>query len=86
MARSDKFRVWNQVAVAFVNPYRSNVEQNSTAVAAVPGHPQICVLLYSVFWWLSLSFCLFVPDFELDDKRFCGKLIWTKLLEYTGII
>jgi hypothetical protein len=27
-----------------------------------------------------------MPDFELDDTRFYGKLIWTKLLEYTGII
>jgi len=26
MARSDKFRICDQVAVAFVNPYRSNVE------------------------------------------------------------
>jgi len=43
------------------------------------------MLFYSVLWWFSLSFCVFVPDFELNDKRFYGKVNLTKLLECTGI-
>jgi hypothetical protein len=48
MARSDTFRIWGQVAVAFVNPYWSNIEYNSTAVVAVLGPAQIYTLFYSV--------------------------------------
>jgi hypothetical protein len=75
--------------IVMVNPFKVNIMLHLAECIFVPGPTsnsdqssslQCCVLVFAKL--MPSSVCSLNPE----DYRFCGKLMWTRVLEFTKII